>query len=121
MAEKKWVYVFNELDQASAYVGGSWDNVRGFLGGKGANLFEMFRIGLPVPPFFTVTTEGCNAYLAEGEKFAPGMWEQEQSALKRIEDASGKKFGDPGNPLLVSCRSGAKFSMHDGHRPQHRA
>jgi pyruvate,orthophosphate dikinase len=111
MAEKKWVYVFNELDQASAYVGGSWDNVRGFLGGKGANLFEMFRIGLPVPPFFTVTTEGCNAYLAEGEKFVPGMWEQEQSALKRIEEASGKKFGDPGNPLLVSCRSGAKFSM----------
>jgi pyruvate,orthophosphate dikinase len=111
MAEKKYVYVFDELDQASKYVGGKWDDVRGFLGGKGANLFEMHRIGLPVPPFFTVTTEACNAFLAEGEKFPAGMWEQELAALKRIEEASGKKFGDPSNPLLVSCRSGAKFSM----------
>lgn len=111
MAEKKWVYVFNELDQATKYVGGAWDDVRGLLGGKGANLFEMYRIGLPVPPFFTVTTEACNAYLAAGEKFPEGMWEQELEALKKIEEASGKKFGDPSNPLLVSCRSGAKFSM----------
>lgn len=111
MTQKKWVYVFNELDQASAYVGGSWDAVRGLLGGKGANLFEMYRIGLPVPPFFTVTTEACNAYLASGEKFPEGMWEQELDALHKIEEASGKKFGDPSNPLLVSCRSGAKFSM----------
>jgi pyruvate,orthophosphate dikinase len=111
MVDKKWVYIFNELDQASKYVGGAWDNVRGLLGGKGANLFEMFRIGLPVPPFFTVTTEACNAYLAEGEKFAPGMWEQELAALKKVEAASEKTFGDAANPLLVSCRSGAKFSM----------
>ncbi len=111
MADKKWVYVFDELDQASTYVGGEWDNVRGLLGGKGANLFEMYRIGLPVPPFFTVTTEACNAYLAAGEKFPGAMWEQELAALKRVEEASGKKFGDPKNPLLVSCRSGAKFSM----------
>jgi pyruvate, orthophosphate dikinase len=111
MSEKKWVYVFNELDQASAYVGGNWDNVRGLLGGKGANLFEMTRIGLPVPPFYTVTTEGCNAYLAEGEKFPAGLWDQALAALKKVEEASGKKFGDPNNPLLVSCRSGAKFSM----------
>ncbi len=111
MADKKYVYVFNELDQASKYVGGDWDAVRGFLGGKGANLFEMHRIGLPVPPFFTVTTEACNAYLAEGEKFPAGMWDQEIESLHRVEEASGKKFGDPSNPLLVSCRSGAKFSM----------
>ncbi|MBI4926719.1 MAG: pyruvate, phosphate dikinase, partial [Anaerolineae bacterium] len=111
MSEKKWVYVFNELAQASASVGGNWDKVRGLLGGKGANLFEMTRIGLPVPPFFTVTTEACNAYQAEGEKFPAGMWEQELDSLAKVEEASGKKFGDPSNPLLVSCRSGAKFSM----------
>src|SRR5512135_1268469 len=108
MVEKKWVYLFNELPQAEAYVGGSWDNVRGLLGGKGANLAEMYRIGLPVPPFFTVTTEACNAYTAGGDKFPAGMWEQELAALKKIEEASGKTFGDPSNPLLVSCRSGAK-------------
>ena len=111
MSEKKWVYVFDELDQASAYVGGDWDKVRALLGGKGANLFEMTRIRLPVPPFFTVTTEACNAYTAGGSKFPAGMWDQEVAALKRVEEASGKKFGDPKNPLLVSCRSGAKFSM----------
>ena len=110
MTDKKWVFVFNELDQASASVGNVWDNVRGLLGGKGANLFDMTRIGLPVPPFFTVTTEACNAYSAQGS-FPAGMWDQELESLARIEEASGKKFGDPTNPLLVSCRSGAKFSM----------
>lgn len=111
MADKKWVYLYNELKQAEAYMGGDWDKVRGLLGGKGANLAEMTRINLPVPPFFTVTTEACNAYTAGGSKFPAGMWEQELEALKKIEEASGKKFGDPSNPLLVSCRSGAKFSM----------
>ncbi len=111
MAEKKWVYLFNELKQAEAYCNGSWDLVRGLLGGKGANLAEMTRINLPVPPFFTVTTEACNAFLAEGSKFPAGCWEQELAALKEIEKASEKTFGDPKNPLLVSCRSGAKFSM----------
>ncbi|HZU87163.1 MAG TPA: pyruvate, phosphate dikinase [Anaerolineaceae bacterium] len=111
MAEKKWVYLFNEIKQAEAYVGGSWNAVRGLLGGKGANLAEMTRIGLPVPPFFTVTTEACNAYLAEGSKFPAGCWEQELAALKKVEEASEKKFGDPSNPLLVSCRSGARDSM----------
>jgi pyruvate,orthophosphate dikinase len=110
MVEKKWVYLFNELKEAEAYVGGDWDKVRGLLGGKGANLAEMTRIGLPVPPFFTVTTEACNAYTTEG-KFPAGMWDQELAALKEVEKASGKTFGDPKNPLLVSCRSGAKFSM----------
>ena len=111
MAEKKWVYLFTELDQAQSYVGGDWDKVRGLLGGKGANLAEMTRIGVPVPPGFTVSTEACNAYLAGGSKFPAGMWDQMMASLKKVEEASGKKFGDAANPLLVSCRSGAKFSM----------
>ena len=65
----KWVYQFNEVDQAEQYVGGEWENVRGLLGGKGANLAEMTRIQVPVPPGFTITTEACNAYLASGETF----------------------------------------------------
>jgi pyruvate, orthophosphate dikinase len=107
---KKWVYLFNQLDQAEAYVG-DWEGVRGLLGGKGANLAEMTRIGVPVPPGFTVTTEACNAYLAGGNKFPDEMWEQMMESLKAVEAQAGKKFGDPENPLLVSCRSGAKFSM----------
>ena len=107
---KKWVYLFGEVEDAEKYAG-SWDGVRSLLGGKGANLAEMTRIGVPVPPGFTVTTEACNAYQAAGEKFPEGMWEQQLTALKAIEGLSGKEFGDPGNPLLVSCRSGAKFSM----------
>ncbi len=86
-------------------------SVRGLLGGKGANLAEMTRIGVPVPPGFTVTTEACNAYIAGGKKFPEGMWDQMLAALKDVEKPAGKKFGDPNNPLLVSCRSGAKFSM----------
>jgi pyruvate,orthophosphate dikinase len=108
---KKWVYRFEELDQAEDYLGGDWEDVRGFLGGKGANLAEMTRIGIPVPPGFTVTTEACNAYLSEGGRFPEGMWEQVLDAMKTVEEAIGKKFGDPKDPLLVSCRSGAKFSM----------
>ena len=108
---KKWVYLFTEVEEAEKYVNGSWDAVRGLLGGKGANLFEMTRIKLPVPPGFTVTTEACNAYLAAGEKFPEGMWDQELAALKAIEQITGKSFGDAKNPLLVSCRSGAKYSM----------
>jgi pyruvate,orthophosphate dikinase len=102
--------LFNELDQAEKYVG-DWEGVRGLLGGKGANLAEMTRIGVPVPPFFTITTEACNAYLAAGNNFPDNMWDQVLEALKGVEAAADKKFGDPGNPLLVSCRSGAKFSM----------
>ena len=110
MAEKKWVYLFHEVDQAEAYAG-DWDGVRGLLGGKGANLAEMTRIGVPVPPGFTATTEACNAFLAAGNKFPEGMWDQELAALKDVEKQTGKKFGDPSSPLLVSCRSGAKMSM----------
>ncbi|MGD9104256.1 MAG: pyruvate, phosphate dikinase, partial [Desulfobacterales bacterium] len=107
----KWVYLFDEVDQAENYVGGEWDAVRGLLGGKGANLAEMVRIDIPVPPGFTVTTEACNAYLAAGESFPAGMWEQVLEAMQKVEAATGKTFGDVKNPLLVSCRSGGKFSM----------
>ena len=107
----KWVYQFNEVGQAEKYVGGDWENVRGLLGGKGANLAEMTRLQVTVPPGFTITTEACNAYLAAGETFPERMWDQVLQAVAELEKASGKKFGDRKNPLLVSCRSGAKFSM----------
>ncbi len=110
MAEKKWVYAFDEVNLVEQSVGGSWEGVRSLLGGKGSGLADMTRAEVPVPPGFTVTTEACNAYQAEG-KFPAGMWEQELDALKKVERQSGKRFGDPSNPLLVSCRSGAKFSM----------
>jgi len=110
MAEKKWVYLFHEIEKAEKYVGGDWEKVRGLLGGKGANLAEMARIKLPVPPGFTVTTEACNSYSATKE-FPVGLWDQMLDALKDVEKETGKKFGSTENPLLVSCRSGAKFSM----------
>ncbi len=109
--QKKWVYLFTEVDEAQSAVGGDWEKVRALFGGKGANLAEMTRIGVPVPPGFTVTTEACNAYLAAGNHFPDDMWDQELEALRAVEKVTGKKFGDPANPLLVSCRSGAKFSM----------
>ncbi|MCA9906148.1 MAG: pyruvate, phosphate dikinase, partial [Anaerolineae bacterium] len=109
-ADKRWVYQFNEIDQVEKLVD-SWDKVRSLLGGKGSGLFDMTRSGVPVPPGLTVTTEACNAYLARGNKFPDNMWDQVLVALKGIEDKTGKKFGDPKNPLLVSVRSGAKFSM----------
>ena len=109
--DKKYVYLFTEISEAEDYVGGNWDDVRGLLGGKGANLADMTRLGVPVPPGFTVTTEACNDYLAAGENFPPGMWEQELEAVKGVEEQRGRIFGDLDKPLLVSCRSGAKFSM----------
>ena len=108
---KKWVYFFDEVAQAEEYVGGDWEKVRGLLGGKGANLAEMVRVGVPVPPGYTVTTEACNAYLDAGETYPEGLNEQILESLKTVEAKTGKKFGDPQNPLLVSCRSGGKFSM----------
>ena len=107
---KKWVYLFDEVREVEKVTGGDWDDVKGLVGGKGAGLLDMTRAQVPVPPFFTVTTEACNEYQKTG-KFPPGMWQQELAALKQIEKKTGKKFGDPKNPLLVSCRSGAKFSM----------
>ena len=110
--EKQWVYMFDGLEAVEAYLQPkSWDEVKALLGGKGANLFEMTRLGLPVPPGFTVTTEACNAYLAHDRQFPPGQWEQQRAAMGVLERQTGKNFGDPANPLFVSCRSGAKFSM----------
>ena len=109
--QKKWVYSFREVEQVEAYVGGKWDDVRGLLGGKGANLAEMARIGAPVPHGFTVTTEACNRFDDLGGIFPDDMWEQEQVALQKMEKATGKTFGGKNKPLFVSCRSGAKFSM----------
>ena len=107
--QKKWVYLFEEV-KAAERASGSWEGVRGLLGGKGAGLADMTRAGVPVPAGFTVTTEACNVFRKSG-KFPAGMWKQELEALKKVEKATGKKFGDPTNPLMVSCRSGAKFSM----------
>jgi len=84
---------------------------RDLLGGKGANLAEMTNIGLPVPPGFTITTEVCNEYYQNGQQAPAGLWDEVAAALKNVEEQTGKKFGDPKNPLLVSVRSGAKFSM----------
>ncbi len=109
--EKKWVYLFDAVDAATAAAGGNWDDVRGLLGGKGANLAEMARLSVPVPPGFTVTTKACNTYLETGGVFPGGMWEQVLEALKKVEVQAGREFGDSKAPLLVSCRSGAKFSM----------
>ncbi len=107
--QKKWIYLFEEV-KAAERASGSWEGVRGLLGGKGAGLADMTRAGVPVPAGFTVTTEACNVFRKTG-KFPAGMWQQELDALKKVEKATGKKFGDPNNPLMVSCRSGAKFSM----------
>ncbi len=98
---RKWVYLFSE---GSA-------KMRDLLGGKGAGVAEMTNAGLPVPPGFTITTEACNSYYDEGKHFPPGMWEQVEAALKIVEQQTGKHFGQRHNPLLVSVRSGAKFSM----------
>ncbi|MGQ9458928.1 MAG: pyruvate, phosphate dikinase [Anaerolineae bacterium] len=98
---KKWVYLSTEGDES----------MRNLLGGKGAGLAEMTKAGLPVPPSFTITTEACNAYFAAGRKFPEGMWEQTLEAMKVLERQTGKGFGDPKNPLLVSVRSGARVSM----------
>ncbi len=84
--------------------------MRDLLGGKGAGLAEMTRLGLPVPPGFTITTKACNAFSKSG-RFPPGLLKQVDEALAKVEAKAGKTFGDPANPLLVSVRSGAKFSM----------
>ncbi len=108
---KKYVYLFDEYDEVMESLAQDWDGVRGLLGGKGANLLDATRLGIPVPPGFTVSTVGCNDYLANEEQFPPGLWEQELEAIAILERMTGKKFGSVENPLLVSCRSGARFSM----------
>ncbi|MFM1871985.1 MAG: Pyruvate, phosphate dikinase [Planctomycetota bacterium] len=103
------VYSFGEFTKALR-AAGSPDGLRGLLGGKGANLAEMTSLGLPIPPGFVISTDACKSYLAAGT-FPNGMWEEVEAALSKLERATGKRFGDPKRPLLVSCRSGAKFSM----------
>jgi pyruvate,orthophosphate dikinase len=85
--------------------------MKDLLGGKGAGLAEMTLAGLPTPPGFTITTEACNDYFESGKQLPAGLWDDVLGAMKQVEERSGKGFGDPKNPLLVSVRSGAKFSM----------
>lgn len=104
-AVKKYVYFFG-----NGKADGRGD-MKDLLGGKGAGLAEMTNLKIPVPAGFTITTEACNEYFKAGKKYPPGMWEEVLNNLKKVEKAMGMKFGDPVNPLLVSVRSGAKFSM----------
>ena len=98
---KKYVYLFTEGNA----------NMRELLGGKGANLAEMTNLGLPVPQGFTISTEACTRYYEDGKTIAPEIMEQINTALVKMEEICGKKFGDMENPLLVSVRSGARASM----------
>ena len=98
---QKWVWLFREGN----------GTMRDLLGGKGAGLAEMTNAGLPVPPGFTITTETCNEYYRNGKQFPAETIDQVHAALRDVEQATGKRFGDPANPLLVSVRSGSKFSM----------
>src|SRR5215813_14349062 len=102
---QKYVYSFG---------GGSAEgraDMKELLGGKGANLAEMSLIGIPVPPGFTITTEVCGTYYERDRKLPEEVKPQVEAALARMEEAVGKKFGDPSDPLLVSVRSGAALSM----------
>jgi pyruvate,orthophosphate dikinase len=104
-ATKRYIYAWGE-----GAAEGNGD-MKDLLGGKGAGLAEMTIAGLPTPPGFTITTEACNDYFDAGEKLPDGLWDDVLEAMKEVERRSGKGFGDPKNPLLVSVRSGAKFSM----------
>jgi pyruvate, orthophosphate dikinase len=104
-ALKKYVYFFG-----NGKADGKGD-MKDLLGGKGAGLAEMTNLKIPVPAGFTITTDACNEYFKAGKRYPFGMWEQVIENLKKVEKAMGMKFGDPVNPLLVSVRSGAKFSM----------
>ncbi len=110
-AHRRWLYTFDEIDEAQVDVGGEWDAVRSLLGGKGANLGDMTRLGIPVPPGFTITTAACTAFSDGGGVLPPGLWDDVLEAVARLESTTGKEFGGSDAPLLVACRSGAKFSM----------
>jgi pyruvate,orthophosphate dikinase len=97
----KWVYDFSEGSASQ----------KDLLGGKGANLAEMTNLGLPVPPGFTITTEACNAYRAAGQQFPNGLLDEIADHRKHLEETMGREIGNAGDPLLVSVRSGARFSM----------
>ena len=97
----KYVYKFTEGNR----------DMRNLLGGKGANLADMTLAGMPVPQGFTVTTEACTRYYDDGRAIATEIQEEILANLAWLEETTGKKFGDPSNPLLVSVRSGARASM----------
>src|SRR5579862_1632673 len=97
----KRVYLFRDANAS----------MRDLLGGKGANLAEMSNIGLPVPPGFTITTEVCNEYYALGRRLPAGLMEDVKTAIQHVEKKMDRAFGGSQRPLLVSVRSGAKFSM----------
>ena len=98
---KKYCYLFSEGNA----------NMRELLGGKGANLAEMTNIGLPVPQGFTITTEACTQYYEDGREINPEIMDEINQYIVKMEEITGKKFGDKQNPLLVSVRSGARASM----------
>src|SRR5512133_1713825 len=104
-AAKRYIYAWG--DGAAEGNG----QMKDLLGGKGAGLAEMTIAGLPTPPGFTITTEACNDYFAAGEKLPDGLWDDVLEAMREVERQTGKGFGRVDNPLLVSVRSGAKFSM----------
>jgi pyruvate, orthophosphate dikinase len=104
-AAKRYIYAWG-----SGHAEGD-ASMRDLLGGKGAGLAEMTNAGLPVPPGFTITTEACNDYFTAGQQLPDGLWDDVLEAVKEVEAQSGKGFGDAADPLLVSVRSGAKFSM----------
>ena len=97
----KYVYLFSEGN----------GNMRELLGGKGANLAEMTNLGMPVPQGFTISTEACTRYYEDGEQIAQDIQDQIYEYLAKMEKITGKTFGDPQNPLLVSVRSGSRASM----------
>ena len=99
--EKKYVYLFSEGNAS----------MKNLLGGKGANLAEMTKIGLPVPPGFTITTEACNDYYENNESIRKGIIEEIELHLQILEKSLEKKLGDETEPLLISVRSGSVFSM----------
>lgn len=105
MTAKKYVYFFG-----NGRAEGKGD-MKDLLGGKGAGLAEMTNLGVNVPPGFTITTDACIEYFKNNKKYPKGLWEEAVKNLHRVEKAMGFKFGDPENPLLVSVRSGSKFSM----------
>src|SRR5713226_997984 len=97
----RYVQAFEEGSKEDKYL----------LGGKGANLAEMTNLGLPVPPGFTITTDACKAYMTSGDTLPDGLLDEVAAALAVLEAKMGKQLGDPSDPLLVSVRSGAPFSM----------
>ena len=101
MSQKKYLYLFSEGNK----------DMREILGGKGANLAEMTRAGMPVPQGFTISTEACTQYYKDGRQINEEIMADIYEYIGKLEEIAGKKFGDVNNPLLVSVRSGARASM----------